>query len=200
MSAFLGPIHNWLFHKILFQDQLTAAIIEGAEEKGYNPELKREVDNRYGSLPKGELKDIIDESNIHGWLQNQVTLVEYRLAYVVTTLLKEDQERLNCIMDIAYNYGKAHGIDAGATARMAYDLLEDSLLNGMPCDHVNKVTQESNEKICWEQTLDIHEPYWAEIGGKIKYYYDIREALIKGMIAGSKITFYRINDGKYVLC
>ncbi len=200
MSAFLGPIHTWLYNKIQFQDQLTTAILEGAENRGYCKELRKEVEKRYGSLPEGNLEDIIDESNIHGWLQTQVTLVENRLAYIVTALLKEDNERLNFIMGIAYDFGKAHGMETGATARKAYELLENRLLNGMPCDHVNIITEESKEKICWEQTVDIHEPYWTKAEGKIKYYYDIREALIKGMLVGSKITFSRINDQKYVLC
>ena len=200
MSAFLGPIHTWLYNKIVFQDQLTTAILEGAEKKGYNPGLKKEVEGIYGNLPEGNLEDIIDESNIHGWLQTQVSLVENRLAYVVTKLLKEDQERLNFIMGIAYNYGKAHALNAGATARDAFELLENSLLNGMPCDHVNRVTEETEEKICWEQMVEIHEPYWNQVDGKLEYYYDIREALVKGMVAGTKITFSRISDQKYVLC
>lgn len=199
MSAFLGPIHTWLFGKITFQDELTTGILEKAQEKGYYPGLIDEVNQRYGTLPKGKLEDIIDETNIHGWLQTQVALVEKRLAFVVTALLKEDQERLSMMMGVAYEEGKTYRIGDKATVRDAFELLEHLLLDGMPCDHVNKITEETEEKICWEQTVDLHEPYWAEVGGSVEFYYDIREALVKGLFSGSKITFARINDQKYAL-
>lgn len=200
MSKILGPIHVWLFNKIQFQDQLTYQILENAKRKGYHECLTEEIDQLYGCLPKGELEDIIEATNIHGWLQTQVSLVENRLAYVVTSLLKEDSERINCIMSVAYDFGKAHGIEHGISVKKAYECLENLLLNGMPCDRVNQIVEETNEKIVWKQTIDIHEPYWTKINGNIKYYYDIREALIKGMLAGTKITFTAMHDQKYVLC
>lgn len=199
MSAFLGPIHTWLFEKIRFQETLLREILEKAKEKGYCPGLMDVVNSKFGILPEGELKDIIDETNIHGWLQSQVALVERRLAFVVTALLKEDKERLSMIMGVAYDVGKSYGIGENPTVRDAFELLEHLLLDGMPCDHVNKITEETESKICWEQTIDLHEPYWTEAGGNVGFYYDIREALIKGLLAGSKITFTRITDQKYAL-
>nr|MBK5237123.1 hypothetical protein [Clostridium sp.] len=72
MSAFLAPIHTWLFNKILLAEDL---------EKN----LKKIYIDKYGinakdiaqkSLAFGEpidttknIEDIIDVSNIHGWLQ-----------------------------------------------------------------------------------------------------------------------------------
>ncbi len=199
MSKFLGPIHHWLFNKIQLQDQLTDAILEEVREKQYCLGLSDQVTSIYGSLKKGKLEDMIDVTNIHGWLQEQVKLVENRLAYVVTTILNDNKERLGCIMSIAYEFGKAHGLKQNVTVREAYTFLQDCLLDGMPCDHVNKVIEESEEKLSWEQTVDIHEVYWTDVNGRVKYYYDLREALIKGLVAKTKITFVRVNDKKYML-
>ena len=35
MSAFLGPIHFWLYNKIKMQEGLTDAICEAGEEAGW---------------------------------------------------------------------------------------------------------------------------------------------------------------------
>ena len=45
MSAFLGPIHIWLFEKIKFQENLNKHLIEMATVKGYNKEKLAEVDS-----------------------------------------------------------------------------------------------------------------------------------------------------------
>ena len=36
MSAFLGPIHHWLYGKIQLQEALIRKIAEEAEKKGWN--------------------------------------------------------------------------------------------------------------------------------------------------------------------
>ena len=87
MSAILGPIHHWLFRKIQFQDALTGEILRKAKEKGYDGEKLSRVDEM-GTLPQGELGNIIDSANIHGWLQGKIALVERRLAAGVKIMLE----------------------------------------------------------------------------------------------------------------
>ena len=70
MSAFLGPIHIWLFEKIKFQENLNKHLIEMAAVKGYNKEKLAEVDSVCGVLEEGELADLIDGMNIHGWIDH----------------------------------------------------------------------------------------------------------------------------------
>lgn len=38
------------------------------------------------SLPEGDIGNIIDPTNIHGWLQDKIAIVERRLAYVAKNL------------------------------------------------------------------------------------------------------------------
>ena len=199
MSAFLGPIHTWLYNKIKFQDELTKKIMDIVSQKGYEEELLSRVDNRYGTLEEGELADIIDESNIHGWLQERIAVVENRLAFLVTVLTDGHPERIMDVNDAVYEFGKNHAIASGLSVKEAYDYLDNLLLNGMPCDRVNDVVNEDDNSITWNQTVDIHEPYWKMINGNVEYYYAIRESLIIGMMEKSKIIFNQTGNQTFEL-
>ncbi|WP_312502053.1 hypothetical protein [Lacrimispora sp.] len=178
---------------------MTDAILDLAEENGYSKELRTRTDSRYGVLEKGNLEDMIDTGNIHGWLQEKVSLVENRMAYVVTELLEPDQERLSHIIDAVLEFGKRNSADKNITVRKGYDYLESTLLNGMPCDRVNELIQESEDKLVWRQTQDIHGAYWAMIRGDVTHYYALRESLIKGMFEDSELEFHQIEDQVYEL-
>ena len=102
MSAFLGPIHHWLFNKIQFQDQMVENVIAYAETFGRAENLREQLAARYGELEKQPLEEIIDGSNIHGWLQDRVTVVENRLAATVTQLLAEEPDRINDLRRIFF--------------------------------------------------------------------------------------------------
>lgn len=72
MSAFLGPIHFWLYNKIGKQEELTKAIASMAAGNGWISDRTAYIRD----LPA--LEDVIDESNIHGWLQDQIHDAETR--------------------------------------------------------------------------------------------------------------------------
>lgn len=199
MSAFLGPIHTWLYNKIKFQDDLTKKIMDMVSHKGYDEKLLSQLDNRYGTLEKGELADIIEENNIHGWLQERIATVENRLAFLVTILTDEHAERIMDINDAVYEFGKDHAIPDGLSVKETHDYLDSLLLNGMPCDRVNEVTNEDDNSIAWKQMTDIHEPYWKMINGNVEYYYAIREGLILGMLENSGIVFHQVADQTFEL-
>lgn len=199
MSAFLGPIHTWLYNKIKFQDAMTDAILDYAEENSCGKELRARTDSRYGVLEKGDLEDMIDTGNIHGWLQEKVSLVENRLAYVVTELMEPDQERLSHIANAVLEFGKRNSADKNITVRKGYDYLESTLLNGMPCDRVNELVQETEDNLVWRQIQDIHGAYWTMIHGDVTHYYTLRESLIKGMFEDSELEFHQIEDQVYEL-
>ena len=72
MSLFLGKIHYWLFNKVLWFEGLEEEIINLAQEEGLDVEaLSAEINAKYGQKTENKnLEEIIDTSNIHGWLQN----------------------------------------------------------------------------------------------------------------------------------
>ena len=199
MSAFLGPIHTWLYNKIKFQDELTKKIMDLVSQKGYEEELLSQLDNRYGRLEEGELADIIEESNIHGWLQDKITVVENCLAFFVTIVTDKHPERIVDINDAVYEFGKEHAVTNGISVKEVYGYLDNLLLNGMPCDRVNDITNEDENSITWNQTVDIHETYWKIINGNVEYYYAIRKSLIVGMLENSGIIYNQIGKQTFEL-
>ena len=104
MSAFLGPIHTWLYNKIKLQDELVNALIDAAvNENVAGDEIKAMLTRRYGELEKGDLEEICDPNNIHGWLQDRVSLVENRLAFAVTYLTMENSKNIEFLEKAAYS-------------------------------------------------------------------------------------------------
>lgn len=154
MSAFLGPIHTWLFGKIKFQNELINKIVSYAIDNDWIE--SNIVVEKFGTLEDGELKNIIDESNIHGWLQDRVSLVESSLAYLVTELIKNNADRFELICRLAYDFGVENQFKIYADVESAYKYIDSLLLDGMPCDRVNEIVTNEENLIVWKQNKDIH--------------------------------------------
>ena len=77
MSLFLGYIHHLMYEKILFQEELLTSLLDLADEDK-KISLSKDLDKEF-PIEKGDLKDIIDEGNIHGWLDERVRRSEYYL-------------------------------------------------------------------------------------------------------------------------
>ena len=185
MSAVLGPIHFWLYNKIGYQEQLTAAIAALAQNNGWI----ENADSYQKTLPP--LETVIDQGNIHGWLQGQINDAETRFADLVMKVMEPDAQRLNDLCEAAEVFGKEHAIHPD-TAEQAYKALDDFFLNGMPCDRVNALIESAEDHVYWQMSQDIHEQYW---NNNSEPYYTIRKSVMNGMLEGSK---YKLaSDGVY---
>lgn len=189
MSAFLGKIHYWLFDKIKLHEELIKNVTEIAKKNGYDAEgLISKSYSKYGKPVTGSLENQIDHSNIHGWLQEKIKSVESRLAYIVTELLKNDVVKKEEIADVFYKNGestmKELGVDAGSPEDY-FNLIFNYMLEGMPCDRGNEVTENSNTVIVWKNTRDLHKVYWDEVLGDVNDYYDLRDSWIHGFLNAS---------------
>ena len=90
MSEFLGHIHYWLYKKIKRVIEREQLLYNKAEISlgSVVEELRDQVWQTYGEpLPDEDLAQLIDQSNIHGWLQRQINLVEVREASFIKQLL-----------------------------------------------------------------------------------------------------------------
>lgn len=194
MSAFLGPIHHWLYHKINLQDKLTEEYLVYTTEVGF-PEVREKVDVTFGTMPEGSLETIIDESNIHGWLQDKIHLVENRYALVVTDILANEPQAMEKLSQIAYEFGQANSpLTQDSSAKDAYQVLNDTLIDGMPCDHVNMVLDAAENDVTWKRTRCVHENFWTAVGGDIKVYYQLRMQLIRGILSPTNLTLEAADD------
>ena len=79
-------------------------------------------------------------------------------------------------------------------AKEAYKILNDTLLDGMPCDHVNEIIEQDDESVRWRRTTDIHKKYWEEAQGDVGIYYELRELYINGLLKGTDLGYDRSEE------
>ena len=187
MSATLGPIHFWLYVKIGNQEQLTREIANAAVGSGWIDTAEPYVK----TLPP--LESVIDEGNIHGWLQDQITDAETRYAALVSLILSKHEERLEQLCQAAYSFGQQHALPAKSPEEV-YKAFEDFFVNGMPCDRINAVTDTAADHLSWEMTQDIHAPYW---NGNTSPYYAIRRSVMEGMLKDTGYQLLASDDFHY---
>lgn len=197
MSKFLGNIHYWLYNKVKWHEELEKDLLRFVNSKGISTmELEKEIDNLYGQTDSRNLEEIIDLSNIHGWLQNKIARIEIRIAYIITYLLNNDKISID---ELKKTYS-----DNGASAYMAvrdnipeespeqlYKIIFDFLIEGMPCDRVSEVVHVSNDEITWKTVMCVHKKYWEEVQGDISVFYTLRDSWIEGFI--KQVDNYRFN-------
>ncbi len=190
MSAFLGPIHYWLYHKIQLQQSIVDELYALGSETGLT--LEEECEALYGPIPNKPLEEMIDHGNIHGWLQERVAQVEYKYAYSVTGLIRQDsslKDRLKALLH-------KQGLQVGKTlqgqvqnAPQLFKVITDHLLDGMPCDHANRILSQEESELTWTRSVCVHSDYWEEVGGDISLYYELREDWIRGLAEACGFTF-----------
>jgi len=205
MSAFLAPIHTWLFNKIILAEELEKSLQEAYLDK-YNEIAKDVVEKSlaYGSPidTTKNIEDIIDTSNIHGWLQDKITKVETRTAYIVTEMIKKYAQEAESIAEGCFAaQGKAIGETSKAKGVLAtpeelFNTLNNYLLEGMPCDRVTRVINSKINIFEWETTSCIHKGYWEMISGDVNVFYNLRHIWTKAFIEGSNDEFtYNFIEG-----
>jgi len=84
MSKFLAPVHSWLFNKIKLYENLEKDIINNFKVDS-NMNINNILDlldsNFEKPLGDAPLEEIIDVSNIHGWLQNRIKIAKLDMLF-----------------------------------------------------------------------------------------------------------------------
>jgi len=197
MSAFLGPIHYWLYNKIQLHEDILEGILELAKKKNISTdELKTKAYEKYGYPERKPLEEVINHGNIHGWLQSNIQSVENRTAWIVTGLLKNSDLNIDELSKMYFDNGSKKRLekDGDFSPKELYAMIFDSMLEGMPCDRVNEPITESDHEFSWKTTRCLHKEFWDNAGGDISNYYTLRDSWIKGFI-GSGNMYTRTEDG-----
>lgn len=194
MSAFLGPIHFWLYNKIKIQNEIVEEILDYAENN-FNNKMR---DNLYKKFGDGELKpldEVIDVTNIHGWLQERVNQVEKKLAYAVTELTNNNPKNFDIIKDIFKSKGaEVSTFDKNSGLDEIYKAINDTLLDGMPCDRANSVVSHDDNEIIWNRNVCVHQQYWDEAEGDIKDFYRLRDEFIEGFLSETDVKYEKLDE------
>ncbi len=191
MSLFLGRIHYIMYDKILFQEEILDNLLNFLEEEKRN-ELKKDLDEEF-PLEKGNLEDIIDESNIHGWLNERVVRSENRLAKTVSILLRDfDLEKLkNKFFEIGKNY------KAGEAPMEVFSFITSKFLDGMPCDHALAILKNDEDEFVFTVLSDVHKNIWKDYVSP-EIYWVLRDSFILGSLNSSDLKFEKIEEN-YVI-
>ena len=200
MSAFLGPIHHWLFNKITLFENLEENINKDVVAKYGDIALAliNEIHGKYGEFtPKLPLENLIDTNNIHGWLQNRISIAETRQAATLKAFIDNFGAEVITLLEQNYiDQGSSIGILASretdvSNAPSIYKALNNYLLEGMPCDNVNSVMISEPDFLQWNTSGCLHKPYWDKVGAASEIMYQLRFAWIKAFVenANSKFTY-----------
>ncbi|MDU2289726.1 hypothetical protein [uncultured Clostridium sp.] len=189
MSLFLGKIHYWLFNKVLWFEGLEDEIIQFANDNGIDiDKLKAEINFKYGQkLPEKNLEEMIDTSNIHGWLQDKINSAEGRMAAWINIILNNNNDYIFELKKIYKNQGvnaanEAKGNIDSVTAESIFNSMNDYILDGMPCDRVNEIITSSEQSIMWRKRICVHKDIWEGEGISVDIFYKLREEWINAFV------------------
>lgn len=195
MSLFLGKIHYWLYNKVIKYESIEKEIIEWTEIKNLDlTDYLSKLHEHYGKpLDNRPLEEIIDTSNIHGWLQNKINKAEIRQASLITKILRIDNEHKTDLIEIYRTKGVEaaqdyKSINPNRPAEM-YKILNDVILEGMPCDNVSRVLDNTNEEYIWETTMCLHKDHWDKVGGEVDNFYELRDNWISEFVKSLNPNF-----------
>lgn len=191
MSLFLGYIHYMMYDKILFQENILDNLLDLYDEDDKN-NLKRDLDEEF-FIEKADLKDIIDENNIHGWLDERVKRSENRLAKAVSILLKDFS--IKDLENKFYEIGKSY--EAGNSPREVFNFISSKFLDGMPCDHAIFIIKNEDDEFVFNIARDVHKEIWEKFTDS-KIYWTLRDSFIRGSISSSTLKYEKI-DENYVI-
>ncbi|KXB44665.1 hypothetical protein HMPREF3188_01228 [Tissierellia bacterium KA00581] len=195
MSAFLGPIHFWMYDKILIKQRLTSKLEESFLQKS---EIQ-EYDGIFTKVLDDDLEKIIDKDNIHAWLSSSVSKVEIRFAYVVKKILQKGIS-IEKIKSVAFSYGESFNkYENIQTLRDAYNLLMDILLDGLPCDVSISIVEENEDYLEFVLHNDIHKEFFKEVGLENKIYHEIRQAFANGVLKKYSFEYKNLENNKKMI-
>lgn len=203
MSQFLAPIHTWLFKKILVLETIEKDIVNSFDNEVYAEKHAALLEEFGPLIPDQALESMIDESNIHGWLQAKITMAESRQAALVKILIEANEGSVEAITNIYRQAGikeaKALGGLINNPAEV-FQALNNVLLEGMPCDRVNKVVEEGEDKFVWITTTCVHKNNWENNGVDVAYFYRFRAAFSQGFVRtiSNQLSYTYTNDTQQV--
>jgi len=197
MSAFLAPIHFWMYDKIKLQEQLTQYFVQAAEKAGWS--LGSHRAEEFIVNDDRPLDELIDTDDIHGWLENRIGEAETRYATLLQSLLDNNTDLLPELEKLARDFGARRALEAGSDGSQIYQAFNNAFLNGMPCDLAIKIVDKDPESFTWQQVQDSHGKFWTAVNGSPETYYTLRQAILEGMVEKTGYTLKCVAGNTYTV-
>ncbi len=187
MSAFLGPIHYWLFNKIQYIEDRAFAIADALSQNGKADAAKSIVDGYGEKLAGKDLAALVGDNSIHNFLYGLITKAELLEAQLMEAAGDDYQKAL----DIVEAHGKATGqkvvADKGEKAenlQAIYQHIADFHLEGMPCDPGAEVEMLDENRLAYKHVACNHMPNWEYTSCPSSRMCAAHNAWLKGFISG----------------
>lgn len=181
MSKVLAPIHYNMYNKINNQDQINKDLANAFGDEALMDSVSKEV----GSLPEGDLMDVVDHGNIHGWLQSKIDVVESGFSKIVKALLDKGVSKDELLTWFEERGRKENAANTGEAVFLGFT---NAFLDGMPCDRAIQPVVLEDDQAKWVQTIDVHAKFWDDNGA---LYNDLRCAWIKGVAQTGGFEFQK---------
>lgn len=192
MSKFLAPIHFWLFNKVKIHEGLERDIESSFKEKfgeSVTDIVNKNIDKYGDRLGHSNLEDIIDEGNIHGWLQSNISVVETRQASILNDLFNEFGDEA---FSLAKDVFKENAIKNARVAKeqtdtnspeTIFNTINNYVLDGMPCDNASSVSESTSNYLKASSNNCLHINYWQQAGVDVDEMYELRFLWIKSFVS-----------------
>ncbi len=187
MSAFLGPIHYWLFNKILRVEGRAFAMASAMESNG-KAEIARSKIEEYGQrLAGADLAELVEGNSIHQSLYGLISKVEVFEA----SLVEAAGDDYEIVKKAAEENGKEAAEKAVAKEgarpedlESIYRFINDSQLEGMPCDPGAEVEPLDANRLAYRHIACNHISNWEYTNCPSSKMCGINNAWLKGFISG----------------
>lgn len=185
MSATLGPIHYRMYAKALEIDGLARSIAAKADRSGWTFGLAAELDSHVKPLA-GELAEHIELANIHQSLNDLISNAERALEFACAPLAGHLAE----LESFAEGIGRARAASLAGPVGLqaAWQAMDASWLDGMPCDRMVQITENASDAVAWSVSLTSHRAFG---------YARLRSAWMRGFFGALHIEFAESGEGRY---
>ena len=171
MSAFLGPIHMWLYNQIQIVEKREAKIVDRFGSKYSAAEVGDLISpyrKQYGGLKEDKpLAELIAGSNIHPWLESAISSAQSREAAVVSALMDKYDDR-DLLLDIYADQAEELAEKAKVRDNVdkfnlddAFEIINEHFVERMPCDRLSGAVKE-DERIIWKHQKRLHQEFWQQ--------------------------------------
>lgn len=185
MSAFLGPIHYWMFKKIQTVESRAFAVASALEAAGRGGEVRKLLDEYGARLEGRDLAEILGDNPIHQFLSGLIAKVEVLESRLVEAAGDDFGKALKA--------AEEHGAKTAETAlenaakpenfEQMYQIINDYQLEGMPCDPGAEVGM-TNGVMRYDHSTCNHMPNWRFTGVDVGRMCDLANAWLSGFIKG----------------
>lgn len=199
MSAFLGPIHHKMYHKITAQSNFAFKIAAFSDKQGWTSQLEQQIRSDL-PMQEGALEDIIDLCNIHGWLSKQVEDAEQRLAIAVQQAIQNDSHRVPQLLAFVAEDAEQAAAYQTAPSQNCSELWQKMDLywvDGMPCDRGVQFTCSDENEVTWSIDPAHHANGWATQSPLC--YNELRWTWMNAFVTRQGFVLKRLSDLSFCL-